>query len=384
MKRWWSGLLGGLVVLWALAGCAAVEPVARPDVDVFRDALFVPPARPPDVSALFTLTPAMQQHLVERIQPQVRRHGAQAALIDALYTRGELRLEYDAVQTRTAAEAFDARKGNCLSLVIMTAAFARELGLSVRFQEVLDRPAIEPTGELTFVIGHVNLALGRGLGTARPFGEETGWLLVDFLPGQDLQRQRTRELDERRIRAQFMNNRAAEELARGRVDDAYWWLRGAQAQDPDFANLYNTLGVVYRHRGALAEAERALQVALALDPGNEHVLGNLAGVQLARGQAPAPLLALASPASRYTGARQALDEGRLKQAVRLLQCELGLTPRNPELHHLLAITQQRLGDTAQARQHLERAAEFSAAGPQRQLYAGKLEWLKARAAGSLQ
>jgi hypothetical protein len=119
---------------------------------------------------------------------------------------------------------------------------------------VLDRPAIEPTGELTFVIGHVNLALGRGLGTARPVGEETGWLLVDFLPGQDLQRQRTRELDERRIRAQFMNNRAAEELARGRVDDAYWWLRGAQAQDPGFANLYNTLGVVYRHRGALAEA----------------------------------------------------------------------------------------------------------------------------------
>lgn len=157
-------------------------------------------------------------------------------------------------------------------------------------------------------------------------------------------------LDERRIRAQFMNNRAAEELARGRVDNAYWWLRGAQAQDPDLANLYNTLGVI-RHRGALAEAERALQVALALDPGNEHVLGNLAGVQLARGQAPAPLLALASPASRYTGARQALDEGRLKQALRLLQGELGVDAAQPGTappagHHAAAPGRHGAGPTA--------------------------------------
>jgi Flp pilus assembly protein TadD len=382
MKRWMAGLLGVLAV--ALAGCASVEPVARPDVDVFRDALFAPPTQAPDISALFTLTPAMKQHLAERIQQQVWRRGAQAALIDALYTQGDLRLEYDALQTRTAAEAFDARKGNCLSLVIMTAAFARELGLRVRYQEVLDRPAIEPNGELTFVIGHVNLALGNGLDVMRPGGVDTGWLVVDFLPGQDLRRQRTRELDERRIRAQFMNNRAAEELARGRVNDAYWWLRGAQAQDPDFANLYNTLGVVYRHRGALAESERALQVALALDPGNEHVLGNLAGVQLARGRPTAPRPAVAPAASRYAQARQALDENRVKQALLLLQGELGLTPRNPELHHLLAITQQRLGDGVRARHHLELAAEYSATGVQRQLYAGKLEWLKARAAGALQ
>lgn len=382
MLRWTWWLCG---TLWlALSGCAGVEPVVRPDVDVFRDALFAPPVAAPDVSGLFTLTPAMQRHLVERIQPHVRRKGPQAALIDALYTHGDLRLEYDAVQTRTAAEAFDARKGNCLSLVIMTAAFARELGLTVRFREVLDRPAIEASGDLTFVIGHVNLALSNRTGASTPGVLESGWLLVDFLPGQDLQRQRTRDLDEQRIRAQFMNNRAAEELARGQVNAAYWWLRGAQAQDPGFSNLYNTLGVVYRHRGALPEAERALQVALALDPGNEHVLGNLAGVQLALGRPTAPRAAAVPAASRHAQARQALDDNRLKQALVLLQGELGLTPRNPELHHLLAITQQRLGDGMRAQQHLALAAEYSAAGPQRQLYAGKLERLKAQTAGTLQ
>lgn len=380
MRRWtlpWMAALA-LAAALVLGGCATpVPPSPPPDDGVFNDALFQPPSQPPDVSRLFELTPAMRQYVAERIEPQVWRKGAQHALLDALYTQGELRLEYDAVHTRTAAEAFEARKGNCLSLVIMTAAFARELGLTVRFRDVLDRPAIEPNGDLTFVVGHVNLALAHGPGTKRLGTLDTSWLIVDFLPGQDLGRQQWREVDERRIRAQFMNNRAAEELARGRVHDAYWWLRGAREQDPTFANLYNTLGVLYRHRGALPEAERALRTALALDPGNEHVAGNLAGLQVAQGGAPAATGLVRPVSSRYAEARRSLDDGQPKQALLILQGELGLTPRNPELHHLLAITQARLGNTPRAHWHLERAAEYSAADVQRQRYAGKLERLKA-------
>lgn len=372
MKRW-SLLLAA--VLLGLAGCALPPPLVAPDAGVFRDALFEPPAEPPDVRGLFELSPAMRRHLAERIEPQVWRKGAQMALLDALYTQGDLQLEYDAVRTRSAAEAFDARKGNCLSLVIMTAAFARELGLSVRFNEVLDHPVVEASGALTFVIGHVNLALADGNRLRQPGTLERSWLLVDFVPGQDLRRQRTRELDESRIRAQFMNNRAAEELASGRIDEAYWWLRGAAAQDPGFANLYNTLGVVYRHRGALAEAERALQQALAMDPGNEHVARNLAGLRQASptvAQAAVPLTTL-----RFVKVRQALELGQFDDAVQMLRGELGLTPRNAEAHHLLAIAYARLGRVDQARQHLAQAATFSTAVEQRRLYAGKLERLNA-------
>ena len=50
--------------------------------------------------------------------------------------------------TRNAAEAFDARSGNCLSLVIMTAAFAKELGLPVRYQNVFVDEAWSRSGDL--------------------------------------------------------------------------------------------------------------------------------------------------------------------------------------------------------------------------------------------
>lgn len=384
MKRWIT-----LICCALQLGCAHVEPGFVPDDSVFRDHLFVPPRQAPDADALFTLTPAMQTYLVERIQPQVRRKGSQMALLEALYTQGELRLEYDAVRTRSAAEAYEARMGNCLSLVIMTAAFAQELGLKVRFQEVLGPSEWELNGSLTFVVGHVNLALGPAMADLRASHPESRWLVVDFLPGQDLGRQRTRSIDERRVRAMYMNNRAAEELARGQVHDAYWWVRGAWRQDPGFANLYNTLGVIYRHHGALAEAEAALRVARRLEPDNEHVGTNLAGVLQALQQPLAAALPpMAEPVSRsgLQRAQRALDDGQLKQALRLLQGELGQSPRNHELHYWLAITNARLGNGAGAQRHLELAAEFGAidAPPAvRTLYAGKLARLKAQRQGPL-
>lgn len=385
----WLALMGCALLL----GCAGVEPRPPPDDTVFRDHLFGQPRQPADGDAVFALTPAMKTYLAERIQPQVRRKGSQMALLEALYTQGELRLEYDAVRTRNAAEAFDLRLGNCLSLVIMTAAFAQELGLKVRFQEVLGAAEWERNGALTFVVGHVNLALGPAPVDHRPGQVEQRWLIVDFLPGQDLGRQRTRPIDERRVRAMYMNNRAAEALARGQVNDAYWWVRSAWHQDPGFANLYNTLGVIYRHHGALAEAEQALRAARRLEPDNDHVSTNLDGVLLAqqRQRATTPMPAVAAvpeivPATGLQRARRALDDGQLKQALRLLQGELDQSPRNHELHYWLAIANARLGDGAGARHHLELAAEFSATDAPaavRKLYAGKLARLKAQRPGPL-
>jgi hypothetical protein len=53
-------------------------------------------------------------------------------------------IEYDSTVTRTAAQTYAARAGNCLSLVIMTAAFAEELGLRVRCVPTAPIPSKKP------------------------------------------------------------------------------------------------------------------------------------------------------------------------------------------------------------------------------------------------
>ncbi|MEK8053288.1 hypothetical protein AACH10_23735 [Ideonella sp. DXS22W] len=271
--------------LLALGGCAPMTVTgAAPADPPWADALFAAPARPPQAAEALALSPAMRAYL-----PQLRAAGFDGtgparALVDALATRSGLRLEYEAQTTRTAAQAFDDRAGNCLSLVLMTAAFARELGVSVVFNEALVEAQWRREGGLVLRSGHVNLTLGTPVRRA-------GWrvgtdesLMVDFLPGVDLRGLRTRPIDERRVLAMYLNNRAAETLATGDVAGAYWWVREALRQDGGYLAARNTLGVVYQRAGQVALAGEVFEQLLALQPDDGSALGNLALVREAQGR----------------------------------------------------------------------------------------------------
>ena len=109
-----------------LVGCAQA-PVVEPPARLFRDELFAAPSQRISADEVFALSEAMERYVkVELAEHHYK--GRRQALIDAV-SQGQLKLEYDSVSTRNAAEAFDAKAGNCLSLVIMTAAFAKALGL---------------------------------------------------------------------------------------------------------------------------------------------------------------------------------------------------------------------------------------------------------------
>jgi hypothetical protein len=118
MKAW-----AIVAVVLALAGCASV-PSQLPE-GLVHDALFAPPSRPVRAADVFAVSAEMKAFLAEDIERLVRTKGTRRGLFEALHDKAGLSLEYDSAATRNAAEAFAARKGNCLSLVIMTAAFAK-------------------------------------------------------------------------------------------------------------------------------------------------------------------------------------------------------------------------------------------------------------------
>jgi hypothetical protein len=242
-----------------LVGCASVPPQAQapqPPPGLFEDAAFGAPTNRPDVASVFALSPAMKRYLEVDIAHLIRQQGAQRALVDALHTKAQLRLEYDAEMTRNAAQAFDARSGNCLSLVVMTAALAKHLELPIAYQALLGHETWSRSGDLSFVNGHVNITVAKRLVDRIGGYESDTQVRIDFggLPagrGQAL-----RVIGEATIVSMFMNNRAAEYLVRGLVDDAYAHAREAVRQDPTYAGAYNTLGVIYQRRGLAARTGR--------------------------------------------------------------------------------------------------------------------------------
>jgi hypothetical protein len=246
-----------IAVLALVAGCATV-PLPRESSALFHDTLFAAPSAPIDADAVFALTPAMREFVDREIPTFARNRNPRMALVNALNDRAQLKLDYDATRTRDAGETFAERQGNCLSLVLMTAAFARELGIDARFQMVFSEETWSRQGDTYLSVGHVNLTLARaGLDQ----GNER--VTVDFVPASQVRGARTMVIAESTVLAMYFNNRAVESFTEGRLDDAYWFAREAVRRDPRFLAAVNTLGVVYRLHGNPKEAQAAFDDVLA-------------------------------------------------------------------------------------------------------------------------
>ena len=377
-----------ILSICALLGACASTPAPRQVSGLLHDALVAPTAQVIDAGQIFAMSPAMIKFADRELSLTTPVREPRRELIDALYHRGKLRLSYDAGATRSAAEAFEDRAGNCLSLVIMTAAFARHLGLPVTFQSVLADDAYSRIGDLHLVSGHVNLVLTKLArpAAASPFGDAgASALTVDFLPAADLGGQRTRPIERSTVIAMFMNNRAAEALSEGRASDGYWWAREALRQDPGFLPGVNTLAVVYSRLGLLPQAESALRHVLVQEPLNTSALSNLVRL-LERtgrpGESREVAVRLASvqpvaPFHHYDQARQALVAGDLSAARRLLVQELRLQPHQHEVHFLLGVVYARMGDIPLASRHLGLALDNSTTRESQALYGAKLDKLRA-------
>jgi tetratricopeptide (TPR) repeat protein len=378
--RLWVLILTSLL----LSACAQAPVAPRPD-GLFQDHRFAPPSERISAADIFAISDEMKHFLREEIGPQLRAHGLQRGLVEALYRQGQLKLDYDTASTRNAAEAFRARAGNCLSLVVMTASFARELNLSVEFQSAFLEEAWARNGNFYLRSGHVNITLGRRFIDAGKLADSTS-LTIDFLPPEDIRGLRTQPITEQTVAAMFMNNRSAEALLEGRIADAYWWAREAMVQSPLFMSAYNTLGVIYLRQNDARQAERVFAQVLAREPANTRAMFNLV-LALKRQDRPAEaaaweqrlaLLEPEPPFHFFDRGLAAMKRDDFAAARDWFSKEVARAAYHHESHFWLGVANYRLGEMRLAAKHLGLAMENSPTRGERDLYAAKLASLQAR------
>jgi tetratricopeptide (TPR) repeat protein len=372
------------VAIVSLAACATPQPPAPPPETFLHDELFGPPTVRVSGDEIFVLSDAMQRYLRTEIATQTRILGAQGGLVEAVYNKAQLKLEYDSSFTRNAAEAFEARAGNCLSLVVMTAAFAKVLGLQVRYQSAYLEEAWSRSGDLLLRAGHVNVTLGPKLqDRASPLSRS---VTIDFLPEEQLRTLRTREVSEQTIVAMYMNNRAVEALMRGMLDDAYAWTRASLRQSPDFLSAHNTLGIVYARSGHLDHAATAFQHVLRNDPAHTRAIANLADVYTKQGRnddAAALYSTLARlepepPLHYFSQGMVAMQRGDFSSARDLFAREADRSGYSNDVAFWLGIAHYRLGDVEQATRFLNQALGNTSSRGDSDSKSAKLSRLKSR------
>ncbi len=371
-----------------LAACTTLTPPAA--APLLDDALFNHPARPAEADSALALDDDMRAYLRTTLAPGGYLKGKARALTDALYGQHQLQLQYDAGFTRNAAQAFAARSGNCLSLVLMTAAFAREMGLEVVFQSARLDDAFSRSGDLTLRSGHVNLVLGPRPAASGwqsvSYGPDPNRLQVDFLPPDELRGLRTVPIGEATVLAMFMNNRAAEALQRRQTSDAYAWVREALRTDPGFWPAFNTLGVVYQQAGHLDAAVLAFEQLLKQDDHQVATMWNLAQVLQAQGRSEEAarwaerrrLLEPVPPFHYFALGEAAMARGAWAEARGFFQSEQRITGDSHELQFWLAQALYRLGEWPAAQRALQQAISTSPGPADQARYAGKLAWLRAQ------
>ena len=278
--------------------------------------------------------------------------------LGALFFRGEgIRINYTAGHSTGAAETWQKKRGDCLSLTLLTYAATKALGIDATMQEVRVPIAVDRRGGVDFISGHVNVFVYNSSAlkiNGRNYA--AGGIIIDFEP-QVGSRQHGTALTDEQIMARFYNNRAAEYLAGQSDDKAYAYFKAALTADPVFAPAYSNLAQLYYRRGMAGAAEGLLKHAIALNEHTDAPLRTLHKLLVAQGRmAEASVVAAKlrqhddeDPYFWLGIGLNHLQQNRYSKAIDALERAEALTTGFEEIHRNLAIAyslngQQKLAD----------------------------------------
>ncbi|QSX40210.1 tetratricopeptide repeat protein [Shewanella cyperi] len=280
--------------------------------------------------------------------------------------------------TRIASVTYKERQGNCMSLVVLTAAMADLLNVPVEFQEVLVEPVWDQQGEFYLLNGHVNLRLLppelKNVAYFRPDA-----IQVDFLPERAMRGYAKNKLNRQTLLAMFYNNLAAEALVQRQQDRAYALVKQSLQQKANFTPALNTLAILYRYRGHEDWAEDAYRLALRYTPEDLTTLYNLALLlgeqerleEWAEIHKVLELARIRNPYYYYDMAQQAFSDHEYQQALTWYLRAVEKADYRHEFYFGLSKAYWATGNERKARQSLEKALALSRDGD-RQRYQSKL------------
>lgn len=279
------------------------------------------------------------------------------ALVRFVHAPEGLGLRYDNEATLSVAEAYAARRANCVSFTLLFVALAREAGLDVRPQRIRRILSWRQEAGTLYLNSHVYAHVRIGV---RDYA-------VDFTTEPVVARDPPETIDTRQLLGHYYNNRAMEALGRQDGADAERLLRIALRLDPTFAPHWSNAGVARQRAGDNAGAARAYAEALARDPEETGALFNSIGLARREGDARRSdaferrlaRVQAKDPFHHFLRGRALMDEGRAGEAIAHYRQAIRLHRGEPRFHAALAEAAVASGDLRAADRALERAISLS-------------------------
>jgi len=266
-----------VIFIVLLGGCASTSTSTVTSTNaLFLDNEFTKPLDFPNPEQVFLLTDKQQQWLDTTI---VVRHNELPTnqIIDKILQRDFGLFDYDNSFTRTAAQTLETGQGNCLSMVIMTAAIAKHFTIPFHVQDVKTVPVWDRGGGLYLLNGHVNIALRTVPHRTNSYQFlKSPYITLDFVSQGQRRKLSKKIISERELIALYYINLSADAMVIKQYDRAYWLLRQAIAHAPSNSAAWNTLAVLYRRNDMAGLAEDVYKYAMSLDGQDMNIVSNYA------------------------------------------------------------------------------------------------------------
>jgi Tfp pilus assembly protein PilF len=282
----WKPVLLALAASAALSGCGTLEPTVGYAISAegWKARLArrgVTPAEAPNPMAV---TPEMALVARDLAGPG---HGEEHLdrLREALLFGKTFSFEYEKFTTFTATEAFEARRGNCVSFTNLFIALGRAVGSRLQAALVSARGTSEQQGDLVVTHNHMVAVLAKPNGGAKVF---------DFYQAVEEPKGPLVLLDDLGVAGVRASNLGVAHLGVGEYAEARRDLEIAVKLAPRLGALWANLGLAAWRMGDSTAAFAAYRRGLELDPESPPLHQNLAALYINLGRRAEARAALAS------------------------------------------------------------------------------------------
>jgi len=344
-------------VILSIAGCAAARsaPPLRFGQQTWRTALESNQIDPETAVFPFVASPEMVEWAQRVTENEMGTVARLYALQRALFNAEEFPFNYDDRLTLTADQAFDERRGNCLSFTALFISLSRSIGLPTFLVMVRRAPDVERQDDLVVVNRHV----------VAGYSEAGRLHLFDFYLSQEVPYSQREIIDDLSASALFHTNYGGEAIRAADLARARDHYNVATVLAPHLAAPWIGLGVTNSREGKSDEAFAAYEKALEIEPGNSSALTNMAYLYQHLGLADAANAALraagegkSSPFTLIALADAEMARGEFPEANRYLRRARRNYSTEPEVYEAMARLAHRKGERNRADRYLRRATKL--------------------------
>jgi len=282
-------------------------------------------------------------------------------------------------KTLTTQQSLSTKSGNCLSLTLLTTAYANLAEVKVTYQ-LLDRNPIYniDNNNLLVTSDHLRAVLHSSVNQNEDGFWSTSRIRIDYFQTDGLSY--VDNIDTDFQLSLFYSNLAVEKLSRRELDSAFSYAEKALSIHKSNSSALNTIGIVHRKRGDLAKAEEIfLHGAKHFEKAPTFLRNYTAVLEKQSRNVDASLIESIATESDHDhpwkwvrAGKAAYNNGAYNQAVSYYQRALLLAPDLHQLYLLAGLASYAAGNTQQSHQHLTQAFKLANEPTDRAHYKRKL------------